>query len=235
MTGADQLLVVHVGGSPKVKYDRAFCHYLNKRASGSVMRKLTICAIAVLTLAACGGDKSPAGESAEVADADLTGNRGQVLSSVEVPGYTYIEVRNNGRNVWLAGNSVDVAKGDVITWGQSAVMHNFQSTALDRVFEEIIFVSGIYPGDSATPQVASATSPQLNSGKVLSAENASGYSYVEIETGAGDIVWLAAPMTTIEVGQNVVWQGASKMVDFTSPSLGRTFPEILFVNSLRKQ
>ena len=195
MTGADQLLVVHVGGSPKVKYDRAFCHYLNKRASGSVMRKLTICAIAVLTLAACGGDKSPAGESAEVADADLTGNRGQVLSSVEVPGYTYIEVRNNGRNVWLAGNSVDVAKGDVITWGQSAVMHNFQSTALDRVFEEIIFVSGIYPGDSATPQVASATSPQLNSGTVLSAENASGYSYVEIETGAGDIVWLAAPMT----------------------------------------
>lgn len=199
------------------------------------MRKLTICAIAVLTLAACGGDKSPAGEAATVADADLVGNRGQVLSSIEVPGYTYIEVRNNGRNVWLAGNSVDVAKGDVITWGQSAVMHNFQSTALDRVFEEIIFVSGIYPGDSATPQVASAAAPQLNSGTVLSAENASGYSYVEIETGAGDIVWLAAPMTTIEVGQNVVWQGASKMVDFTSPSLGRTFPEILFVNNLRKQ
>lgn len=199
------------------------------------MRKLTICAIAVLTLAACGGDKSPAGESAAVADADLTGNRGQVLSSIEVPGYTYIEVRNNGRNVWLAGNSVDVAKGDVITWGQSAVMHNFQSTALDRVFEEIIFVSGIYQGDSVAPQVASATSSQLNSGTVLSAESASGYSYVEIETGAGDIVWLAAPMTTIEVGQNVVWQGASKMVDFTSPSLGRTFPEILFVNSLRKQ
>ena len=199
------------------------------------MRKLTVCAIAVLTLAACGGDKSPAGEAATVADADLIGNRGQVLSSIEVPGYTYIEVRNNGRNVWLAGNSVDVAKGDVVTWGQSAVMHNFKSTALDRVFEEIIFVSGIYQGDSVAPQVASATSSQLNSGTVLSAENASGYSYVEIETDAGDIVWLAAPMTTIEVGQNVVWQGASKMVDFTSPSLGRTFPEILFVNSLRKQ
>ena len=199
------------------------------------MRKLIVCAIAVLTLAACGGDKSPAGEAATVADADLVGNRGQVLSFIDVPGYTYIEVRNNGRNVWLAGNSVDVAEGDVITWGQSAVMNNFNSTALDRVFEEIIFVSGIYQGDSAAPQVASATSPQLNSGTVLSAENASGYSYVEIETDAGDTVWLAAPMTTIDVGQRVVWQGASKMVDFTSPSLDRTFPEILFVNSLRKQ
>ena len=112
-------------------------------------------------------------------------------------------------------------------------MQNFKSTALDRVFEEILFVSAVYQGGDAAPQAASAVPTIENSGTVLSTENAAGYSYVEVETGTGKIVWLAAPVTEINVGQRVEWQGASKMTNFSSPTLDRTFEEILFVSSVK--
>ena len=197
------------------------------------MNKLTIYAITILLLAACGGDQTPADKTTAVGDADLTGNRGQVLSSIQVPGYTYIEVRNNGRSIWIAGTPVEVEEGEVIGWGQSAVMRNFKSTALDRVFDEILFVSGVYRGDAALPHSANTAPATQNTGAVLSTETAAGYSYIEVESSSGTIVWLAAPQADITVGQQIEWYGASKMTDFSSPSLGRTFPEILFVSGVK--
>ena len=231
--GTCDIRVIHIGKGLIVQYDPAFCLPGSMLTSEENMKKLVICAIASLFLAACGSDNAPEDNIAAVSDADLTGSRGQVLSSIQVPGYTYIEVRNNGRNVWLAANPVEVAEGDVISWGQSAVMQNFKSTALDRVFEEILFVSAVYQGGDAAPLAASAASAIENSGKVLSTENAAGYSYVEVETGTGQIVWLAAPVTEITVGQRIEWRGASKMTNFSSPSLDRTFEEILFVSSVK--
>ena len=199
------------------------------------MKNIAVCAIGILLIAACGGENMPADNSATVSDADLTGNRGQVLSTIQVPGYTYIEVRNNGRSVWLAGNPVAVADGEVITWGDSAVIRNFKSTALDRTFEEVIFVTGTNQGASAPMPVANAasTAEQQSNGLVRSTENAGGYTYIEIETDNGDVVWLAAPEVELAIGQRIEWQGNSKMTNFSSPSLGKTFPEILFVSSVK--
>lgn len=231
--GTYDIRVIHIGKGLVVQYDRAFCQPGPMPTSEENMKNFVICAIAFLFLAACGGDNAPEDNVVAVSDADLTGNRGRVLSSIQVPGYTYIEVRSNGRNVWLAGNPVEVAEGEVISWGQSAVMQNFKSTALDRVFEEILFVSAVYQGGDVAPQAASAPSKLENSGTVLSTEDAAGYSYVEVETGTGKIVWLAAPVAEIMVGQRIEWGGASKMTNFSSPSLGRTFEEILFVSGIK--
>lgn len=197
------------------------------------MNKFVICAATILLFAACGGDQEPVDNVTAVSDADLTGNRGQVLSSIQVPGYTYIEVRNSGRTIWIAGTPVEVEEGEVISWGQAAVMRNFKSTALDREFEEILFVSGVYRGDAAPPQAASAAPAMQNTGTVLSTETAAGYSYIEVESIPGTIVWLAAPQADISVGQQIEWYGASKMTNFSSPSLGKTFPEILFVSGVK--
>lgn len=197
------------------------------------MNKLVICAAMILFLAACGSDQDPVDNVPAVSDADLTGNRGQVLSSIQVPGYTYIEVRNSGRTIWIAGTPVEVEEGEVISWGQAAVMRNFKSTALDKVFEEILFVSDVYRGDAAPPQAASAAPATQNTGTVLSTETAAGYSYIEVESSSGPIVWLAAPQAEISAGQQIEWYGASKMTNFSSPSLGKTFPEILFVSGVK--
>ena len=131
------------------------------------------------------------------------------------------------------GELVEVEEGEVISWGQSAVMRNFKSTAPDRVFDEILFVSGVYQGEAVPPQAASTAPTTQNTGTVLSTEAAAGYSYIEVESGDGAIVWLAAPQTAIAVGQEIEWYGASKMTNFNSPSLGRTFPEVLFVSGVK--
>ena len=197
------------------------------------MKKLTILA-ACLVLTACGSETPSGGNDAAVADEELTGNTGQVLSVVQVPGYTYIEVRNNGRSLWLAGNPVEVAEGDVISWSDSAMMRNFQSKALNRTFDELMFVSAIYTGSDSDSGSGAAPQPTAsgNSGVVKSAENAAGYTYIECETDAGQVVWLATPETNIEIGGRVSWQGGSKMTNFSSTSLDRTFDEILFVQGV---
>lgn len=195
------------------------------------MRNSIVLAVAYLSLAACVGENAPADKRAEGADMELSGNRGRVLSSIQVPGYTYIEVLSNGRSLWLAGNPVELVEGAVISWRQSTVMQNFKSKTLDRTFDEIIFVSAVNQGTDGTPPVAQS-GPEQNGGIVRSTEDAGGYSYIELETVAGNIIWLAAPRTELAAGDHIKWQGASKMMNFDSPSLGRTFPEILFVRGV---
>lgn len=70
-----------------------------------------------------------------------------------------------------------------------------------------------------------------NSGVVKSATNAGGYSYVEVEQGSGTI-WVAAPETTVKVGDKVSWDGGSVMQNFTARSLNRTFDQIVFAGGL---
>jgi hypothetical protein len=182
--------------------------------------------------------------------ADTTGNRGRVLEALDVPGYSYILVENNGREVWLAGNPVKVAEGDIISWNQASVMRNFQSKTLERTFEEILFVSGIntpnssaQPMAAAHPQISPQSMPNMptamptsaTQGKVLSFQNAANYSYLEVQTADDAIVWLAAPETPVAVDDRVAWQGGSLMSNFTSSSLNKTFPEIYFVTTVQVQ
>jgi len=180
------------------------------------------------------------------ADADLTGNQGRVLSSSNVPGYTYIEVENNGRTIWIAGNPVKVTEGEIINWDQSTVMRNFYSRTLDRTFEEVIFVSRI--GTSTSPSVGAmpATLPvtpapgieipktQVSAqGAVVSVQNAANYTYLEVRTKDNSVVWLAAPETPVNVNDSVSWPRGSLMRNFKSSTLGKTFPEIYFVAAVQ--
>ncbi len=195
------------------------------------MKRSIILTIVTLLLAACGSDNAPVDFEAAVSSTELSGNRGQVLSSIQVPGYTYIEVRTDGRILWLAGNPVEVEDGEVIAWDASMVMQDFQSDTLNRTFDELVFVSAVHQGADAAP-TAARLEPEPNSGTVRSTENAGGYTYIELETDAGNIVWLAAPQTEVAVADRVAWQGGSIMVNFESRSLGKTFPEILFVGGV---
>jgi len=192
------------------------------------LKKLTILAAACLALAACGSDTQPVNNAAAVAEPELTGNTGQVLSVIQVPGYTYVEVRNNDGELWLAGNPVEVEEGEIISWADSAMMRNFESKTLNRTFDELMFVSAIYRGADGAPEpVANG-----NSGIVRSTQDAAGYTYIELETDSGQVVSLATPMTGVAVGNRVSWQGGSMMTNFKSNSLDKTFPEILFVQSV---
>jgi hypothetical protein len=61
--------------------------------------------------------------------------------------------------------------------------------------------------------------------------HAAGYTYMHVDTGNGDPVWIAATMMRVKPEQKVQWSDAAVMRNFKSSSLHRTFSEILFVSN----
>ena len=60
--------------------------------------------------------------------------------------------------------------------------------------------------------------------------NAGGYTYVRAEIG-GQEIWLAGPETELAADDLIAVSGGMAMENFESPSLGRTFETIYFVNA----
>jgi hypothetical protein len=72
--------------------------------------------------------------------------QGTVLSSIDVPPYTYLEVRQDKQTRWLAATTVGAKKGDVIHFDDGMQMTNFYSKSLKRTFPSIIFVNKVEVG-----------------------------------------------------------------------------------------
>jgi hypothetical protein len=165
----------------------------------------------------------PAAPSSANGGGELASNQGVVVSQMSVGGYTYVEVENSGQRFWIATNPLEVTEGEVIGWAQAALMTNFYSKSLDRTFDQILFVGQVFG-----PAVKAVGQPPSNSGKVLSVQNAAGYSYLEIEADTGAMLWVAVPETPIQANDHISWEDGSVMRNFTSNSLKQTFEEIIF-------
>lgn len=160
------------------------------------------------------------------APAVVAENRGRVLAIHQAGGYSYVRVQQGGRNFWLAGPQMQAAVGETVQWGSAAVMRNFQSQALNRTFDEILFVSTL-------AKVSAVPVSAANRGRVVSLIESGGYSYVELDTARG-VSWMAAQVAPVQVGDEVSWVGGTVMRNFTSSSLGRTFDEIIFVGTVSR-
>jgi len=151
-------------------------------------------------------------------------NTGTVMSNQMAGGYSYLEVDVDGAVFWLATAMSGAKPGDQVAWRDYAVMANFKSKALGREFDQILFV------DRVTAATEAAT--QTHRGTVVESMSAAGYSYIRVEEN-GDSVWLAAPQTTVEIGQSILWSGGTPMRNFNSRSLDRNFDEIIFVSAVQ--
>jgi hypothetical protein len=69
--------------------------------------------------------------------------KAKVLSTIDTDKYTYIEVTQNKKTLWLAGAKVAVKKGDVIRFDDGMVMTNFESKTLKRTFPSVTFVNSV--------------------------------------------------------------------------------------------
>ena len=85
---------------------------------------------------AVGGGKGSPGEV-------QTTQKGAVVSAIDVPQYTYIEVKQGDKTVWLASTTVKVRKGDVVRFDNGMTMTDFHSNTLNRTFPSIQFVSKV--------------------------------------------------------------------------------------------
>ena len=67
----------------------------------------------------------------------------KVLSTINVPSYTYIEASQGNKTIWLAASTVALKKGDSIRFDDGMVMNNFYSKSLKRNFSSIVFVNKV--------------------------------------------------------------------------------------------
>ena len=68
---------------------------------------------------------------------------GKVLSTINVPSYTYLQVSQGKETLWLAASTVKAKKGDVVHFDNGMVMNNFHSKTLNRTFPHIVFVNSL--------------------------------------------------------------------------------------------
>ena len=83
---------------------------------------------------------------------------------------------------------------------------------------------------AAGPGPAAAPSASHNVGKVVQMQNGGGYTYAEVEMKSGQKVWIAGSQIDVKPGTEVQWGNYALMRNFEAKSLGRSFPEILFVD-----
>ena len=175
-----------------------------------------VCALAIGALfAGCA-------EQAQVEQAESTWPTAVVMETMDGGGYTYAQVELDGKEMWVAGPVTPLKVGETVTLVDTMFMGSFPSKALDRTFDELVFVMS-FRGDEGVLAQPSGTAVQVIA--------AGGYTYVEVETEKGNF-WLAGPETEITQGTRVQWKGPMLMRDFHSSSLDRTFSEIMFVDSV---
>lgn len=81
--------------------------------------------------------------------ADDSPTSGEVVSTIDSGGYTYVEVKNGKETFWIAAPKVFLQKGDKVNFNGGMWMPNFKSKALDRTFDKILFVDGISLGEGS--------------------------------------------------------------------------------------
>lgn len=70
---------------------------------------------------------------------------GVVEQAIDSNQYTYVEVRTEAGNRWLAVPRTPLTVGSQVRFGNGVKMTNFYSKVLKRTFTEILFVNDIAP------------------------------------------------------------------------------------------
>ena len=104
--------------------------------------------LAVFSTAVIAADSLPAGHPPVGAKRQGQGaaqlpQKGKVLSAIDVPQYTYLEVSQDKKTFWIAGPTVAAKKGDMIRFDDGMAMSNFHSKTLNRTFPSISFVNNV--------------------------------------------------------------------------------------------
>ncbi|GAB4433078.1 MAG: hypothetical protein OHK0040_03410 [bacterium] len=95
-------------------------------------------------------------------------HKGIVLQTMNVEGYTYMEIKDGNVTKWIACPTLEVKKGDTVETSFGMLMPDFESKSLKRTFKEIYFVTWarvVSPAQDYSKKQKSATSLQKPKGK----------------------------------------------------------------------
>lgn len=80
-----------------------------------------------------------AGNGAAAASPAVNVVSGEVVEVLEVESYTYLRLKTSNGETWAAVNRTPLKQGAKVTIVNATVMNNFQSKALNRTFQSIVF------------------------------------------------------------------------------------------------
>ena len=83
----------------------------------------------------------------------------------------------------------------------------------------------------AMPKASTATNIPSVAGTIVETMNASGYTYMLVDSGDKK-TWVAIPATTVEKGAEIKYYQGMVMENFTSKTLDRTFDAVVFSSGL---
>ena len=69
--------------------------------------------------------------------------QGVVVQAINSNAYTYIQVKIEEQNLWLAAPRIELREGQKIRFAQGRVMQNFYSRKLKITFPTVMFVSRV--------------------------------------------------------------------------------------------
>ena len=87
--------------------------------------------------------------------------------------------------------------------------------------------------DKITDGEAVSESDMKQQGKAVSVLPVSGYVYIEVAPAEGENIWMAVPEgVVVKEGDTVHYNDGPMMTDFTSKTLDRTFPSVMFLGKV---
>ena len=115
------------------------------------MKSVSILFALMLSTSAFAADPAPVNPHAGMgAQKTMLNQTGKVLSTISVPSYTYVEVSQGKKTLWVAASASPVKKGDMVRFDDGMVMHNFHSKSLNRTFPSIVFVNSLVVDNGKT-------------------------------------------------------------------------------------
>lgn len=104
-------------------------------------------ALAGLSLAAGANPPAPPPDHAagvptgmSKSDAPLT-KKGRVLSSVDTKSFTYMEIQDGDKKLWVVSPTVTVKAGNTISYADAPLQAKYHSASLNRDFTNIRFTT----------------------------------------------------------------------------------------------
>ena len=70
---------------------------------------------------------------------------GEIVETMNAAGYTYVLLNTDSGKIWAAATETSVKVGQRVSVPTGELMTDFSSKSLNRTFDKIYFVSGIYP------------------------------------------------------------------------------------------
>jgi len=145
---------------------------------------------------------------------------GEIVETMNAAGYTYVLLNTDSGKIWAAVTETSVKVGQRVSVPAGELMTDFSSNALNRTFDKIYFVSGIYPegalekaADKGHDAAASSRTVVTDAHVESVAKAEGGYTVEEILTRSSELN-----------GQKVKVRG--RVVKFTASIMGTNWMHI---------